>query len=101
MERGAKALREIQASKWAKNVFDQLQKEEATKLQELKVKEAEFNAATEQAAIQKEQIRGEEQRKAIQQDSQAKAQLAQYQDELARKRSEAEHQKQRVGTSRW
>ena len=95
LERGAKALREIQASKWAKNVFDQLQKEEATKLQELKVKEAEFNAATEQAAIQKEQIRGEEQRKAIQQDSQAKAQLAQYQDELARKRSEAEHQKQR------
>ena len=95
LERGAKALREIQASPFAKRVFEQLKQEEATKLQELKVKEAEFQAATEQAAIQKEQVRWEEQRKAMQQDSQAKAQLAQYQDELARKRSEAEHEKQR------
>jgi ATPase family AAA domain-containing protein 3A/B len=32
----------------------------------------------------------------MQQDSQSKAQLAQYQDELARKRAEAEHEKQRA-----
>jgi ATPase family AAA domain-containing protein 3A/B len=95
LERGAKALREIQNSPYAKRVFDQLKQEEATKLQELKVKEAEFNATTEQASIQKEQIRWEEQRKTMQQDAQAKAQLAQYNDELARKRAEAEHEKQR------
>ena len=32
----------------------------------------------------------------MQQDAQQKAQLAQYQDELARKRAESEHEKQRV-----
>lgn len=50
----------------------------------------------EKAAIEHERVRWEEQRKAMQQDSQAKAQLAQYNDELARKRAEAEHEKQRV-----
>jgi hypothetical protein len=48
------------------------------------------------AALQEhEKVRWEEQRKAMQQDSQQKAQLAQYQDELARKRMETEHEKQR------
>lgn len=40
-------------------------------------------------------MRWEEQRKALQQDAQAKAQLAQYNDELARKRVDFEHQKGR------
>ncbi|KAI8103164.1 hypothetical protein M9434_005947 [Picochlorum sp. BPE23] len=68
---------------------------EQTKQQELKVKEAEFKAATEKAAIEHERIKWEEQRKAMQQDAQTKAQLAQYNDELARKRAEGEHEKQR------
>ena len=42
-----------------------------------------------------EKLRWEEQRKTMQQDTQSKAQLAQYEDELARKRGEAEHQKNR------
>ena len=46
-------------------------------------------------AQQHEKVRWEEQRKSMQQDSQQKAQLAQYQDELARKRMETEHEKQR------
>lgn len=50
----------------------------------------------EKAAIEHERVRWEEQRKAMQQDAQAKAQLAQYNDELARKRAEGEHEKQRV-----
>ena len=37
----------------------------------------------------------EERRKAMQQDSQHKAQLAQYEDELARKRAADEHEKNR------
>jgi len=49
----------------------------------------------EKAAIEHERVRWEEQRKAMQQESQSKAQLAQYNDELARKRAEAEHEKQR------
>ena len=42
-----------------------------------------------------EKARWDEQRKTMQQDTQAKAQLAQYEDELARKRNDAEHQKNR------
>lgn len=42
-----------------------------------------------------EKARWDEQRKTMQQDAQAKAQLAQYEDELARKRNDAEHQKNR------
>lgn len=42
-----------------------------------------------------EKVRWEEQRKSMQQDSQTKAQLAQYEDELARKRNEDEHHKYR------
>ena len=42
-----------------------------------------------------EKTRWEEQRKTQQQDAQTKAQMAQYEDELARKRGEAEHQKNR------
>lgn len=89
------ALREIQKSPYAKKVFEQIKTQELTKQQELKVKEAEFKAAAEQAAIQHEKVKWEEQKKAMQQDAQTKAQLAQYNDELARKRAEAEHEKQR------
>ncbi|KAL4542303.1 hypothetical protein Ndes2526B_g09270 [Nannochloris sp. 'desiccata'] len=96
LERGAKALREIQSSPFAKRVFEQIKAQEVTKQQELKLKEAEAKAMGEKAAIEHERVRWEEQRKAMQQDSQAKAQLAQYNDELARKRAEAEHEKQRV-----
>ncbi|KAL4854855.1 ATPase family AAA domain-containing protein 3 [Chlorella vulgaris] len=76
-------------------VFEQIKLQEATKQQELKAKEAEAQAAAGQYAVEHEKVRWEEQRKAMQQDSQQKAQLAQYQDELARKRMETEHEKQR------
>jgi ATPase family AAA domain-containing protein 3A/B len=45
------ALREIQNSPYAKKVFEQIKTQEATKQQELKVKEAEYKAAAEKAAI--------------------------------------------------
>ncbi|KAL4450227.1 hypothetical protein ABPG77_010896 [Micractinium sp. CCAP 211/92] len=96
LERGAKALREINASPWAKKVFEQIKVQEQTKQADLRAKEAEFKAQAEQAAIQHERVRWEEQRKSMQQDAQQKAQLAQYQDELARKRMETEHEKQRL-----
>ncbi len=40
-------------------------------------------------------MRWEEQRKAMQADAQQRAQLAQYEDELARKRGEGDHQRNR------
>lgn len=47
------------------------------------------------AVQETEKVRWEEQRKSMQQDAQAKAQVAQYEDELARKRNDAEHHKNR------
>lgn len=45
--------------------------------------------------IEQEKIRWEEQRKTLQVQAQHKAQLAQYEDELARKRMQSEHEAQR------
>ena len=41
-------------------------------------------------------MRWEEQRKAMQQDAYQKQEVAKYQDQLARQRAEADHEKQRV-----
>lgn len=92
LERGAKALREINQSPYAKKVFETLKAQEATKQAEQRTKEAEFKAAAERAAIEHERVRWEEQRKAMQQDAQTKAELARYNDELARKRMGTEQE---------
>ena len=67
-----------------------------TKAQELKTKQAELEAYAKQQSVEQERVRWEEQRKTMQQDAQAKAQLAQYQDELARKRNAGEHEAARA-----
>lgn len=91
LERGAKALREINASPHAKRVLDLTKQQETTKQQEMKTKEAEYQAAAAQYSVEKEKTHWEEQRKTMQQNAQQKAQLAQYEDELARKRAQGEH----------
>ncbi|EIE18960.1 AAA-domain-containing protein [Coccomyxa subellipsoidea C-169] len=96
LERGAKALREINASPNAKKVIELSRQQEVTKQQEFKSKEAQYQAAAQQAAIEREKVHWEEQRKSMQADQYNKAELARYEDELARKRAEAEHEKQRV-----
>ena len=45
---------------------------------------------------EQERVRWEEQRKAMQQDAYQKQEVAKYQDQLARQRAEAEHDKQRA-----
>eukprot|EP00854_Cymbomonas_tetramitiformis_P013507 gene13507-15968_t len=90
LERGAKALREINSSTHAKSVFELTKKQEETKLQESKTKEAESLHAARHMEVEKEKIHWEEMRKTQQQQAQTKAQLARYEDELARKRGEAE-----------
>ncbi|KAK9814443.1 hypothetical protein WJX72_006002 [[Myrmecia] bisecta] len=95
LERGAAALREINKSPYAKKVIELSKQQEITKAQEAKTKQAEFEAYAKQSQVDVEKVRWEEQRKMRQQDAQTKAQLAQYEDELARKRAEFEHNKQR------
>ena len=56
-----------------------------TKQQELKAEEAKFAAQAAAAAQEQERVRWEMQSKFAQEEAQRKAQLAQYEDELARK----------------
>lgn len=95
LERGAKALREINKSPYAKQVMDLSRQQEVTKQQESKEREADYKRQAAAFAKEQEAVRWEEQRKTMQEEAQRQAQLAQYQDELARKRLGSEHEMQR------
>ncbi|PKA53884.1 ATP-dependent zinc metalloprotease FTSH 4, mitochondrial [Apostasia shenzhenica] len=95
LERGARALREINSSPYAKQVFELMRKQEETRLAEIAVDKAKYQAVQTQADIEKQQKLAEEQQKLVQQQAQTKAQMARYEDELARKRMQTEHEAQR------
>lgn len=95
LERGAKALREIKNDPNAKKVLEIARQQEITKQEELRTQSAQFAAQQQQYQIEQEKVRWDEQRKTLQMQAQQKAQLKQYEDELARKRLAAEHEKQR------
>ena len=95
LERGAKALREINNSPHAKKVLDLANTQEITKQQEHKAKEAEMQAAASQYSVQQEKVRWEEQRKYAQEQAQHKGEIAKFEDQLARRRGEESHEKER------
>jgi len=95
LERGAKALREINKSPYAKQALELSRQQEFTKQAEVKKEEAEMRRAAAELARQTEAHRWEEQRKASQEEAQRQAQLAQYGDELSRKRMAAQHELER------
>ncbi|XP_028058085.1 ATPase family AAA domain-containing protein 3-A-like [Camellia sinensis] len=95
LERGAKALREINSSPHAKQVFEIMRKQEQSRLAELAAEKAHYEAIQSQADIDKQRKMAEEQRNLVQQQSQAKAQMMRYEDELARKRMQTDHEAQR------
>lgn len=95
LERGAKALREINKSPYSKQVFDLMRKQEQTRLTELEAEKFKFEAMQSKIDIERKQQMGEEQRNLYQQQAQAKAQMLRYEDELARKRLQADHEAQR------
>ncbi|KAL0925003.1 hypothetical protein M5K25_003308 [Dendrobium thyrsiflorum] len=95
LERGAKALREINSSPYAPQVFELMRKQEESRLAEIAVEKARHLAIQTQADIEKQQKLAEEQRNLIQQQAQTKAQMARYEDELARKRMQTEHEAHR------
>ena len=95
LERGAKALREINNSPHGKKVLDLAKTQEVTKQQEHKAKEAENNAAASQYAVQQEKVRWEEQRKYAQEQAHHKGEIAKFEDQLARRRLDEGHEKER------
>ncbi|NP_001333796.1 AAA-type ATPase family protein [Solanum lycopersicum] len=96
LERGAKALREINNSKSAKQVFDVIKKQEETRQAELTAKMQEFKALQAQAETERQRVVYDEQKKLAQQQAQIKSQMARYEDELARKRMQAENEHHRA-----
>ncbi|PKA59994.1 26S protease regulatory subunit 6A like [Apostasia shenzhenica] len=96
LERGAKALKEINNSPQAKKAFEVIKKQEETRQAELAADKAKFQALQAQFETDRQRVIYEEQKKLVQQQAQAKAQMARYEDELARKRMQAEHESQRT-----
>ncbi|VVA99480.1 unnamed protein product [Arabis nemorensis] len=95
LERGAKALREINSSPHSKQVFDLMRKQEKTRLAELAAEKAQNEAREAHKDIERQRKLAEDQRNLVQQQAQAKAQNLRYEDELARKRQQADHEAQR------
>ncbi|KAL1195951.1 ATP-dependent zinc metalloprotease FTSH 4 [Cardamine amara subsp. amara] len=95
LERGAKALREIKSSPHSKQVFDLMRKQEKTRLAELAADKMQNEAIQAHNDIERQRKLAEDQRNLVQQQAQAKAQMLRYEDELARKRQQADHEAQR------
>ncbi|KAJ8443683.1 hypothetical protein Cgig2_019665 [Carnegiea gigantea] len=95
LERGAKALREINSSPNAKQVFEVMRKQEQTRLAEVEAEKVKMVAIQLQLDIERQQNMAEEQRQLYQQQSQVKAQVMRQEDELARKRLQQDHETQR------
>ncbi|KAM3709550.1 hypothetical protein ACJW31_02G180400 [Castanea mollissima] len=95
LERGAKALREINSSPYSKQVFQLMRKQEEVRLEELAAEKLHHEAIEAQRAIDKQRKMHEEQRELIQQQAQAKAQVMRYENDLAKKRMQTDHEVQR------
>ncbi|RDX90586.1 ATPase family AAA domain-containing protein 3-A, partial [Mucuna pruriens] len=95
LERGAKALREINSSSYSKQVFDLMRKQEQTRLAELDAEKVHYELIQSQGDIERQRKMAEEQRNLIQEQAQRQAQVLRYEDELARKRMQTDHEAQR------
>ncbi|ESW21128.1 hypothetical protein PHAVU_005G044000 [Phaseolus vulgaris] len=95
LERGVKALKEISTSPHGKKVFETIKKQEETKQAELAAKVAEFRQMKALHETERQKIIYDEQKKLAQHQAQTKSQMAKYEDELARKRMQAENEYQR------
>ncbi|EOA30089.1 hypothetical protein CARUB_v10013196mg [Capsella rubella] len=92
LERGAKALKEINNSSYAKKVFESIKQQEETKQTEFASKAQEFKAMQAQAETERHKVIYDEQKKLAQHQAQTKSQMARYEDDLARKRMQAENE---------
>ncbi|XP_030533070.1 ATPase family AAA domain-containing protein 3 [Rhodamnia argentea] len=96
LERGAKAIKEINSSSHAKKAFELMKKQEETRQAELSSKTAEFKAMQAQAETERQRVVYDEQKKLAQFQAQTKSQMARYEDELARKRMQGENEYHRA-----
>ncbi|XKL67925.1 hypothetical protein PGB90_003416 [Kerria lacca] len=93
-EIAAKAVKELEQSKHAKDAFELVRLQETTKQLEYQNELKKIEAHIEQNKIEQKKIDAEERRKTIQEETRQHQQRAQYQDQLARKRYEDQLQQQ-------
>ncbi|KAG5416592.1 hypothetical protein IGI04_004159 [Brassica rapa subsp. trilocularis] len=76
LERGAKALKEINNSSYAKNVFESIKQQEETKQTEFAAKAQEYKAMQAQAETERQKVIYDEHKKLAQHQAQTKSQMA-------------------------
>ncbi|KAJ8871211.1 hypothetical protein PR048_027517 [Dryococelus australis] len=88
LERAAKAAKELEQSKHAKDAFEVVKMQELTKQHEFQAQMKQLEVQLEQTKMEQKHIDGEERRKTLQEETKQNQLRAQYQDQLARKRYE-------------
>ncbi|XP_069959812.1 ATPase family AAA domain-containing protein 3-A isoform X3 [Cherax quadricarinatus] len=88
LERAAKAAKDLESSKYAKEALELTKIQEETKQKELLEAAKEIELRIEAAKAEGKRIEQEERRKTLQEQSKLDQQKSQYQDQLARKRYE-------------
>uniref|UniRef100_A0ACD5YUB3 Uncharacterized protein n=1 Tax=Avena sativa TaxID=4498 RepID=A0ACD5YUB3_AVESA len=95
LERGAQALRKINASPYAKLLFELMRKQEDSRRAEVEAEQVQFDIYRKLQDIERRKKIGEEYRENMKQQLQVEAQRLRYEDELARKRKQEEREVQR------
>jgi len=88
LERAARAAKDLEKSKFAKEALALSQQQENTKQQEQMVKIKEYEVSIEQMKIDGKRVDGEQRRKMMELETEQAKKKAQYQDQLARQRYE-------------
>ncbi|XP_032088253.1 ATPase family AAA domain-containing protein 3-like [Thamnophis elegans] len=96
LERAAKAARELDASRHAKEALGLAQLQEQTLQLEQQSKLKEYEAAVEQLKNEQVRIQGDERRKTLNEETRQQQARAQYQDKLARQRYEDQLRQQQL-----
>jgi len=88
LERAARAAKDLESSKFAKEALGLSQQQEVTKQQEQMVKIKEYEASIEQMKIEQKRVEGEQRRKYLEEENKQAKLKSEYQDQLARRRYE-------------
>ncbi|CAD6249851.1 unnamed protein product [Miscanthus lutarioriparius] len=96
LERGVEALNQLNKSSDPKKLFELMKKREETHQQEIAAKKLELQKTLAEIELEQKRVDFEERKKLDQQRAKFKSQTAQYEDELKRKRLQAEHEAQRL-----
>uniref|UniRef100_A0A8C0FX90 ATPase family AAA domain containing 3A n=1 Tax=Chelonoidis abingdonii TaxID=106734 RepID=A0A8C0FX90_CHEAB len=96
LERAAKAARELEASRYAKDALSLAQLQEQTLQMEQQSKIKEYEAAIEQLKNEQIRVQADERRKTLNEETRQHQARAQYQDKLARQRYEEQLRQQQL-----